>query len=399
MTIVVSSESVTDDETGQRYYPVDGKNFWSVSTATSVIDKEGMPRWAAGLAAKLAFDELPTVLTAARTKPCGRTYYRCKHDWRDPHNEGCACRVCETCVKKWLTERHIAEKGRRADEGRRTHDVIEWWALHGEWIGHKDDITPYVAAFRALADEYGLRPEDFLLTECVVINRAHEYAGKTDGIIRFHARRSQAAAELVARVLTRATGKPVTAEQAIELDLYVDLVVDFKTQEKPVEKEKFYPDQALQLAGYRWSPVMRIKNTEQEADMPDTHGAALIHLRPDGFTVRLTVADESVFEAFLWALNLFRWLVESGTKSVSPRSFPLPKPEKKKAAPRKATKAAPATAEPAMPAAVEPPATTTRRATKKDAPTAGRSVRERLGVTADHPAPEGARLTDDMIPF
>jgi hypothetical protein len=379
MTSANPPGSVTDDKTGQRYYPIDGENFWSVSTATGVIDKEGLPRWAASLAAKLAFDELPTILTASRIKPCGRTYYKCKHDWRDGHTGDCPCRACQVCVTKWLTERHIAESSRRADEGKRTHDVVNWWALHGEWIGFGDDIAPYVAAFRALIDEYGLTPDSFLLTECIVINRAYKYAGTTDGVIRFHARRTRAAAELVARMLTRATGQQVTAEQAIEQDLYVDLVVDFKTQDKPVEKEKFYPDHALQLVGYRFAPVMRIKNTEVEADFPDTHGAALIHLRPDGCTVRLTVADESTFKAFLLALNLFRWLVESGTASVSVRSFPLPKPAKK-AAPRKT---APAGATPV-------------KAARSSAPR--RTVAERVGATP-YPGRAGATLTDSDIPF
>lgn len=383
MTSANPAFHVTDENTGQRFYPIDGENYWSVSTAVGVIDKEALKSWAASLAAKFAFDELPTLLSASMAQPCGRTYYKCKHDWRDPHDSQCACRVCEVCVQKWLTERHKECASRRADEGKRTHAVIEWWALHGEWVGHDDDIAPYVRAAKTLVDQYGLQPADFLLTEAIVINRAHKYAGTTDGIIRFHARRSTAAAELVARALSRFDGnarydaagvqsiEPVTVEQAIDRDLHVDLVVDFKTQDKPVEKEKFYPPQALQLAGYRWAPVIRIKNTEVEAPMPDTHGAALIHLRPDGCTVRLTVADEATFGAFLLALGLFKWLVESGTASVSTRSFPLPKAK-----------------------SVAQPAKVTRRTTvRKAAP-------QPLGVTADdYPLPEGARLTDEMLPF
>ena len=360
MTSANAAFHVTDEDTGQRFYPIDGENYWSVSTAVGVIDKDALRSWAASLAAKFAFDELPTLLSAAMAKPCGRTWYKCKHDWRDPHTDLCACRVCENCVRKWLTERHFEHTARRADEGRRTHAVIEWWALHGEWIGHDDDIAPYVAAAKTLVEEYGLQSADFLLTEAVVINRAHKYAGTTDGVIRFYARRSRAAAELVARALG------VTVQEAIDRDLHVDLVIDFKTQDKPVEKEKFYPPQALQLAGYRWAPVVRIKNTEIEAPMPDTHGAALIHLRPDGCTVRLTVADETTFEAFLLALKLFQWLVEHGTASVSTRSFPLPKAQPTKS-PRRT---------PARKAASQP-----------------------LGVTADHPLPVGARLTDQDLPF
>jgi hypothetical protein len=384
---------VVTAEDGKRYYLIDGARFWSVSTATSVIASEGLPPWAAGLAAKTAFDELPTVVAASRIRQCGRTYARCGHDFREPHTDTCRCFECKACVIRWLTDRHRAESSRRADEGRRTHDVIEWWALHdGQWITYSDDIAPYVAAFRAFIADYGITPASFLITECVVIDRANECAGTTDGIVRFEAKATPAAAELVARVITAARGEagpPITAAEAAGLELAVDLVIDFKTQEKPREKEKFYPNQALQLAGYRWSPVMRIKGTDIEQPMPDTHGAALIHLRPDGATVRLTRAGEDVHEAFLHALCLWRWLSENGTASVSSRSFPLPKPVKvaspRKTAVKKAAPVAPPTAAPAP--AGRPAATAPARP-------AMRPLAERLAGRMP-----GALLTDDDIPF
>jgi len=386
--------SVTDQD-GSRYYLIDGVRLWSVSTATGVIASEGLPPWAAGLAAKTAFAELPMVVTASRIRDCGRTYARCGHDWREPHTAECRCFECKACVTRWLTDRHRAESGRRADEGRRTHDVIEWWALHdGQWIPFADDIAPYVAAFRAFVQEYGLTPDSFLLTECTVIDRANEYAGTTDGVIRFEGRATPAAAELVARCLTAERGEqgpPVPAAEAAELELAVDLVVDFKTQEKPREKEKFYPDQALQLAGYRWASVLRVRGTEIEQPMLDTHGAALIHLRPDGATVRLTRAGEDTHAAFLLALGLWRWLVEHGTASVSSRSFPLPKPAKAAPKPRKA---AVKKAAPAAPPAATPAPGTRPAATAPFARPAARPLAERFSGRS-----QGALLTDDDIPF
>lgn len=377
---------VTDADTGQRYYIVDGEKFWSVSTATDIVNKQGLPRWAAGLAAAFAFDELPTIVTASRRKPCGRTYYKCKHEYRLPHIPGeCPCRVCKDCVKKAMVERHNAEKSRRASEGTRTHDVIEWWALNdGQWRDYDDDIAAYVEAFRGFVDEYGLTPDSWEATEAIVINRAEKYAGTTDGLLRIDAGRTKAAAELVARCLTKSTGNAITADQAAEQHLSVLLVIDFKTQDKPAEKEKFYPDQALQLAGYRWAPVIRIKNTTVEEPLPDTDGALLVHLRPDGCTPRLTVADETTYAAFLCALNLFRWVNEFGTASISTRSFPLPKPPAKSGA---RTKNPAATTTPGRKRTTTPPAA---------APAAATADAMRL---TNNGRSLGNQLTDDDIPF
>lgn len=392
---------VTDEESGHRFYPIDGENFWSVSTATGVIGKEFLTFWSASLAAAFAFDELPTILSASMIVPCGRSYIRCKdkHDWRDPHIAGvCPCLVCEGCIRKNMSNLHDQVKRRRADEGKRTHHVIEWWAENnGDWRAHDPDIEPYIQAFKAFAAEYGITPDSFLMTERVVINRKHKYAGMTDGLLLIEASRTRAAAELVAKLLSKNTGEAITADEAAAQNLTVLVLIDFKTQDKAKEDEKFYPEAALQLGGgYRYAETVRIKNTEVEEPMPHTDGAMLIHLRPDGATPRLIVSDETTFEAFLMALGLFRWLNEFGTASVSVRSFPLPKPVKAvKSTARKA----------AQPASEKPPVKRAAPA-KKAAPPAARpgAHHQRLAdfiagrpVNADQQ--RGAQLTDEMIPF
>lgn len=332
------ANSVTDNETGQRFYPVDGKDFWSVTTALKVISKDGLPPWAAGLAANAAFDELPRIVVASRKKPCGNTWSQCRsgrganaHDWRI-NCSTCPCRLCQPCVTRWLTERHIATRDRRADEGRRTHDFIESWVVNdGAIAPHKDDIAPFVRAFLAFTNAYGLTPDSWLLAEATVISRAEEYAGTTDGVIRFQARATDDAAKVVAMALQ----KPVSV--CVAEDLFVDLVVDFKTKDDPPEKAvKFYDEVALQLTAYRFAPVVRIKRLDIEEPMPDTHGGMAVQLRPDMAVPRLCVVDEVTHAAFLHALALYRWRVELGTASVSVRSFKVP-PEPK---PAKATKTA-----------------------------------------------------------
>lgn len=320
--------AITDDETGLRWYVFGDERFLSVTSAFHAIAKGGLVIWSATLAAENAFIELPTIVTASRKKPCERTSNRCKHDdWRIKC-ERCPCGECKACVTKWLADRHRVESRRRADEGTRTHDVIEWWVLHGGEIrGHDNDIRPYVAAFEAWVAEYGLTPDSFLFTEGTVINRADRFAGTTDGAIRFDSTATEASAKLVARVL-RARGEyahiktgAALVKAVVRDGRSVVLLVDWKTREKP--EPRFYPEQALQLTGYRWSPMIRIKGTDVEVPMPDTDGGVIVQLRPDGATPRLAVTDERTYAAFLNALNLCRWFIEDGAAAVSSRSFSL----------------------------------------------------------------------------
>jgi hypothetical protein len=383
--------SKTDDE-GHRWYvfPDDPQRYLSVSTATGVIGSERLMIWAAKLAAEAAFVELPTIVTASRRKSCERTWNRCRkeHDWRERCGR-CPCDTCRTCVAKWLRDRHVAESSRRSDEGTRTHDVIEWWSLHGQVRDHKPDIAPYVAAFLAFVAEYGLTPESFLVSECTVISRAHKYAGTCDGIVRIVAAATPAAAELVARMLFARGEYQQFGEDrdgllaAVVADnRQVDLVFDNKTQEKTRERANWYPDQALQVTGYRWAPVIRIKPTGEEVAMPDTDGGLILQLRPDGCTPRLVVSDEASFEAFLHAAELCRWLLELGPKAVQVGSFPLPK----KAPARRAAKAVPA--EPSALAPVTP--ISTRRSRTASAIDPFPEQRDR---------PAGAQHDDTDIPF
>ncbi len=326
--------STTDETTGERwyYYEPYGRML-SVTTAFRSIAKNGLVMWAGQLAAAAAFEELPTVITASRRRPCGYTHSRCqsKHGYQATCDL-CPCTVCRECVAKWLAERHMAESSRRSDEGKRVHDVIEWWwKLDGEIRPHDADVAPYVASFLAFVAEYGLTPRSFILAEAVVINPAEKYAGQTDGVVRFEATASEAAARLVARVLRARgeyahikTGKALV-RAVIRDQRHVDLVIDWKTKQRTLEEvgSKFYPEYALQTAGYRWAPIVLVKETQQYEPMPDTDGAVVVQLLLDGAKPRLVVADETTFAAFLCALRLYVWLSELGSRAVGAYTFPL----------------------------------------------------------------------------
>jgi hypothetical protein len=297
------------DEKGRFYeHPITGERFISVTTCLKSVAKDSLIFWAAGLAAEAALDELPRLIAATLRKPCERTFNRCEHDFRMRCSE-CPCDTCPTCVAKWLRDRHIAESSRRADEGTRAHDVIEHWVLNdGQVRDHDEDVAPFVRQFLAFVVDHGLTPRSWEMSEATVINREHEYAGTLDQLVRFKSSDSAAAAELCARL-----GKDE-----------VLLLGDSKTRGKPTAA--FYPEYALQCAAYRSCTHVLLPDGREEP-LPEVDGAFVLQLRPDGYELRLVVADDSTFWAFLAVLSLARWQMQHATASVSTRSFPKPKPE------------------------------------------------------------------------
>jgi hypothetical protein len=299
-----------------RWYIIDGQRLMSVTTAFNAIAKRGLVPWAGKLAAEQAFLDLPTLVMASRRRPCERTRNRCQHD---PGQvcEWCPCRECKACVVKWVGDRHLRETARRADEGVRVHDVAEWWAYHGEIKDHDGDIAGYVKSFGLFVEEYGIEPDDVLLAEALLVNREIGAAGQTDGIIRIHAERTEKAAKTISR-LTQVPWK-----RAQKLKLTADLIIDYKSREN--DDPQFYPENALQLTGYRHFPVVRVKNTDHEEPLQKVDGGMVIQLRPEGYAARLVVCDRFTYEnGFLPALRTYQWLTEYGSASISSHTFVLP---------------------------------------------------------------------------
>ncbi|WP_436651041.1 hypothetical protein [Actinoplanes sp. URMC 104] len=310
------------EESGDgRWYIIDDQRLMSVTTALNAIAKRGLIPWAAMLTAEQAFADLPLLNSASRRKPCDNTWSRCRHE-ADESCGKCPCRVCRRCVQKWLADRHQRESARRAEEGQRFHDVAEWWSYHGEIKPHDGDIAPYVTSFEEFIADYGLLPDDFLLAEALLVHRDIGAAGQTDGVVRVHAERTEKAAKLISRVLTHA-GNPVTWKQAQKRKLTIDSLLDYKTRE--ADDPQFYPENALQLAGYRHFPVIRMKNSDVEVPMIRTDGGIIVQLRPEGYAVRPVVCNQGTYErGFLNALDLYRWLIEDGPAAISSRTFVLP---------------------------------------------------------------------------
>jgi hypothetical protein len=379
-----------------RFYvhPVTDERFMSVTTALKATPKDGLPPWAAGLAAAMAFTELPRLVVASRKRACGRSYARCEHDYTAPC-DGCPCGDCRECVEKVLKNQHWVESSRRADEGTRVHKAIEHWVLHdGVWPTVDDDIKPYLKTFLQFVVDYGLTPESWEMTEGTILNRADGWGGTLDAHLRISWGRTELADDFCARL--DAAGRDVV------------VTADAKTREKP--KPQLYEDHSMQLAAYRRGEVILLRDGT-EHPLPATDGGAILQLRPDGYLFRPVVTDDDTYGAFLGALRTYRWIVERGAASISSRSFPLPEAYKRDKANRKArarrttAKAAGAPQSVhrfpmngAKPAAKPAPAAKTT-ATKTAPPAAARrTTAESLGIPRD--AFSGPRtLSDDTIPF
>jgi len=278
------------------WYTIDGRRYLSVTAALDYINAPALMIWAANLAAAYAVDELPTMVAAMRTRPCGAT----KRDQR--------CGRCLPCLQIKAARQHWHKSEDAKRRGSAVHDVIEFWAQRGEWPTYDRAYEPYIVSLRKLLDDYGLTHESWTMTEATVYHEEDEWAGTLDGIVVVEPT-TRAAAELCARM-----GR---------VDQPVDLLIDVKSREGT--GAKFYDTQPLQLAGYRhaqwiWLPGGR------KVEMPPVHGGAVIQLRPDGSAFRPVRCGPAEYEAFCSVLHLARWMLSEtgGEKATQVQAFPVP---------------------------------------------------------------------------
>ena len=315
------TEDVPDEGGAVRVRP---RRYDSVTQALGIRAKPALVFWAANLAADRAMGNLPQLLGAILIPDCGRAAAR---------SEPYGCKVCEACVRRWVALYHVGEKERRAREGTAAHDVLEQWILTGEWlytpaltgdpnidqyVPTAETMAPYIAALQAFVAEFGLRPEDFLVSECTVWNHRLGYAGTLDFIVRIEPR-TKKAAELCARI-----NLSVYGPDAGKLAEPVTLVGDAKSREG--EKTQLYSENTLQLTAYRHAETMTPKHAapEMERPMVATDGAAILQVRPDGYAFRPVVTDGRSMRAFEAVLTDYRWESQHGDLSTQVQAFPLP---------------------------------------------------------------------------
>lgn len=296
--------------------------YVSVTTALGVVNKPSLVFWSANLAAQRAMGNLPKLIGAARREGCGRARAR---------TEPLGCGECAECVEFWVAIFHHGEKERRAREGSAAHDVLEWWILSGEWryvprpdwgeyAPTPDEMAPYLASLQAFIADYGLTPESFLVAECTVFHHVLRYAGTLDAIVEFRPV-TKKAAELCARINHQYAG---TAGSSTPPDAPVRLVVDLKSREG--DGAAVYVEYTLQLGAYRFAETMLPKraSADMETAMFATDGAAVLQVRPDGYTLRPVVTDGQTLKAWRAVLDLSHWHSTLGELSTQVQAFPKP---------------------------------------------------------------------------
>jgi len=160
---------------------------------------------------------------------------------------------------------------RSAALGSSVHEAAEAYVLGRPMPPWPAAVAPYMAALeRFLADH---EPE-YLAAEATVVNRSQWYAGTLDAIVTLDG---------------------------------VPWLIDYKTGEKGP-----YETDALQLAAYRNAEeIYRLPDGTNEP-MLEVAGAAVVKLRPDGYTLYAMRADDEVYRAFLYVREVYRFTLGLG---------------------------------------------------------------------------------------
>lgn len=180
----------------------------------------------------------------------------------------------EMAAVQFLKGLPYAKRDRAANLGTEIHQAIEVLAQGKPWPDWPLPIRPHMDRFREFSQAF--RPE-WLASEATVYSRTQAYAGTLDAIVRIGDR---------------------------------TLLLDVKTG------KAIYPEVALQLAAYRHAEFIGLPDGNEEP-MPAVDGAVALHLTDQGFSLIEVETSERVFNAFLYAREVFRWQEETSKGVVS----------------------------------------------------------------------------------
>ncbi|MFI6279618.1 hypothetical protein [Streptomyces sp. NPDC050988] len=189
----------------------------------------------------------------------------------------------------WLRRAHTRKKDERKDVGTAVHDVIEAKVLGTpmpEELLTNPELTPFLDHFLRFVEEWQVT---FEASEMVVGNEEAGYAGKLDYLVK---------SPLIASALAAYFDTEVAADSVFMGDTKTGGELDVKG---------VYPEAALQMSAYRKSKVAWLRDGST-VPMPATFWAGVVlHLRPEGYRLIPTVADDDVFGAFLTIKDAAEW--------------------------------------------------------------------------------------------
>lgn len=160
---------------------------------------------------------------------------------------------------------HRRFTGEAADMGTSVHELYDRLA-HGETLGAvHPDYDPYLRHWDAFVKEF--KPE-FVFMEETVWSDAHKYAGSFDAYANIDGER---------------------------------VWVDYKTTRSGVHNEV-----ALQLAAYRYADHI-LRPDGSKVPNPEADAGAVLHVRPEGWSLVPVDCGERAFETFLHLRAIFDW--------------------------------------------------------------------------------------------
>lgn len=238
------------------------ERYWSVTTILKALPKDALKWWAARTVAEEAVDRTKTWLTMSRAE-----------------------------AVQWLKSAINRTSSDAAQFGTTIHAVAEAYVL-GKPIRVDFETDAERAAVGQFLDFLDTFKPEFLMAEAPVFSRTRRYAGQLDGIADFPIDRL----DLVVHPWEPREGRDK-----------VTLIIDYKTGGDVEEEKGVYPEASLQLCAYSRADFVGMPNG-QEAPLPEIDGAAVVHVRPEGWRLVPVRIDDDVFESFLYIREVFRWL-------------------------------------------------------------------------------------------
>lgn len=282
------AQAVTDPETGSRFYDWGGETFWSVTTIISGGVPKHLQNWAAKSVAELAYSDV-----TERGKRALRAWERSgRADLRDRQALGQLRSIKPDRLTprdfalRWLKGAPDRIRDAARDRGSDIHaaseDLVLAYAREAVQLiiaddfdepSWPDEIVPYMAnGFLAWVRDF--RPR-FLASEFTIYHRAQKYAGTGDTVVDIVLPKYGPRAQRV--------------------------LIDYKSG------NRIYPEVALQLAALRRGEFIGLPDGLTEAPMLDVDLTAVLHIRPNGYAFLEVDTSEPVFNAFLYAREVYRF--------------------------------------------------------------------------------------------
>jgi hypothetical protein len=291
---VTPTQAALDAE-GRRFYTWTGRGheerFYSVTTIIGLgIPKYGLPLWYGKLVAELAYADVEKHGKRAlrRWAKDGATLVKAARAGGAKLE-----RIDET--PRGLALRHLKAEPERVrdaagDRGTAVHEAAEDLVLANvreaarlilagkelpEW---PVAIKPWMDSFVAWLRAY--RPR-FLATEASGYHRGQAYAGTPDAFV-----------------------------EVWYQGRWVPLCVDYKSGKRA------YPEVALQCAANARAEFIGGADQVTEHPVPVVEGTAVLHLGPKGYDFRRLRYDDVIYNQFLYAREVFRWVIEVSKTAI-----------------------------------------------------------------------------------